>query len=138
MLKVDCYMCEEEINKEGAILYAPPIAEQSRKIHLCKDCYSKALWFIGEKRRRRWVMAEKLLNLLNKLILMHDDGIVNFDQYDIDVNELYKLKESLEDNSGLDTMRDYVLGELKQINDIEDIDYLNGKIDQLIEKLKGE
>lgn len=83
-------------------------------------------------------MAEKLLNLLNKLILMHDDGIVNFDQYDIDVNELYKLKESLEDNSGLDTMRDYVLGELKQINDIEDIDYLNGKIDQLIEKLKGE
>jgi|CXWL01.1.fsa_nt_gi hypothetical protein len=52
MLKIDCDICDHELNEPGALLFSPPLLENLikepvvAKVHLCIDCFKKTLKFL--------------------------------------------------------------------------------------------
>ncbi len=47
MIKPICYKCKREIKEFGALLFSPPMLNDTvHKMHLCLECYKKVLHII--------------------------------------------------------------------------------------------
>jgi len=43
MIKIDCYMCGQELFGLGALLFSPPEFQDVKKFHICNECQGKLM-----------------------------------------------------------------------------------------------
>jgi len=64
MIKIKCDMCNKELDKQGGLLWSPPVGGKCDKYHLCIDCYCIVVtficWFkVGDKRARNLIHTNR-------------------------------------------------------------------------------
>jgi hypothetical protein len=58
MIDPKCFMCNEELNEPGAILWGPPLLipgekDCHRKYHFCVSCFTKLLIMRLKRRQKK-------------------------------------------------------------------------------------
>ncbi len=61
IMDINCYMCNSELGKKGAVYLTPPVAKITKnvdvvhKFHFCHDCNATIGAFIEEERRKKGI-----------------------------------------------------------------------------------
>lgn len=50
MIRVDCHICEKELDSPGAVMITPPNVNVCVKLHVCRPCWKQLGTIMNELR----------------------------------------------------------------------------------------